>query len=309
MNDAPRPALEEAARRFFETARETALDSLYWATTVLGPHCWPGSLDYTRETLPTDPVEYASFVDEVTNAIALLETLEAIEPPIAHTHAAQQAFVDVVSLARGTGTTSPAPRVGPILCKTAHTAAWALRSALIASPWDLAHRDRETSGEGVARLREEFQNSDPIAQWERWRPILNHWENGSIFRVDFPQLENQIQEEWAACTTTYCTPAPVAWQQEALQKMGLTGPNPPSSPIGSGLYSALDLAEKYGLPPNSLRKRLERWRSENPEGWTEVMDTDRKPRDPQYLYREEAIEAEISKMLKRKGVTRTSHEK
>lgn len=47
------------------------------------------------------------------------------------------------------------------------------------------------------------------------------------------------------------------------------------------------LARMFNLPLPMVSKRLERWRKQNGEGWTENQE--RKPRDPKYLYRLGAV--------------------
>jgi hypothetical protein len=44
----------------------------------------------------------------------------------------------------------------------------------------------------------------------------------------------------------------------------------------------------------ALRKRLERWRHENPDHWEELAD--RKPRQPKYVYREAAVLSVIAEL-------------
>jgi hypothetical protein len=48
-----------------------------------------------------------------------------------------------------------------------------------------------------------------------------------------------------------------------------------------------DIAEKLNLPAESLRKKLDRWRSTNQDGWQEV--TEPKRGEPKYVYRIGAI--------------------
>jgi hypothetical protein len=58
------------------------------------------------------------------------------------------------------------------------------------------------------------------------------------------------------------------------------------------------LAELFGVGSGALQKRLERWRADNPnesgKGWIEVPD--RKPREPQYLYRVGSVRPIIDAM-------------
>lgn len=60
--------------------------------------------------------------------------------------------------------------------------------------------------------------------------------------------------------------------------------------------SAADLAERNGLEEQrgALDKRLQRWRFQNGNGWIEVPDSDRRPRDPKYLYAPAAVQSVIN---------------
>jgi hypothetical protein len=49
----------------------------------------------------------------------------------------------------------------------------------------------------------------------------------------------------------------------------------------------VDLANKLGIDREALRKRLQRWRRDNMDGWQEIADA--KAREPRYLYRVGAI--------------------
>lgn len=61
----------------------------------------------------------------------------------------------------------------------------------------------------------------------------------------------------------------------------------------AGMLSAADLAAMHGVPPEPLRKRLERFRRQHLDGgWHEV--TDRRPREPKYLYDPRAVEPILS---------------
>ncbi len=65
--------------------------------------------------------------------------------------------------------------------------------------------------------------------------------------------------------------------------------------------SSREIAEKAGVPHDPLRKRLDRWRSKNPDqsgaGWFEVSD--RKSKDPQYLYCVGSVRAIVDASSKR----------
>jgi len=66
--------------------------------------------------------------------------------------------------------------------------------------------------------------------------------------------------------------------------------------IGPGWLSPADIAKKYGLNQDSLRKRLDRFRRNHADGWMEVPNSERTQRGPKYLYREDAIKSVIDDM-------------
>ncbi len=55
------------------------------------------------------------------------------------------------------------------------------------------------------------------------------------------------------------------------------------------------LAEQFGVAAEALRKRLDRWRSQNGEGWVE--NTERGPREPKYLFRVGSVRPLIDAMI------------
>jgi hypothetical protein len=58
--------------------------------------------------------------------------------------------------------------------------------------------------------------------------------------------------------------------------------------------TATDLARLFGVEGDALRQRLNRWRKKNDGGWKEV--TDRKPREPKYLYRDGAVRSIVGSL-------------
>jgi len=66
------------------------------------------------------------------------------------------------------------------------------------------------------------------------------------------------------------------------------------SPVLAGRLSSRELANHYGLGPERVRKALERYRKEHDEAWVEV--TDRRPREPQYLYDPKAVAQLLERM-------------
>lgn len=71
-------------------------------------------------------------------------------------------------------------------------------------------------------------------------------------------------------------------------------------PVATWLSSS-DLARRHGLVEkrDALDKRLNRWRFENGNGWLEIPDSDRRPREPKFLYDPTAV-AEIIDAMKGK---------
>jgi hypothetical protein len=58
---------------------------------------------------------------------------------------------------------------------------------------------------------------------------------------------------------------------------------------------ASEIAERLGLPRETVRKRLDRWREKQADGWYEV--TERKSRDCKYLYKIRDILPAIDDLL------------
>jgi hypothetical protein len=73
--------------------------------------------------------------------------------------------------------------------------------------------------------------------------------------------------------------------------------DPTAPPHGNSRLGHTEIATTYGLPPEALRKRLERFRFAHSEGWQEVPDTERGPRDPRYLYVLSAVMPVVNEML------------
>jgi hypothetical protein len=64
--------------------------------------------------------------------------------------------------------------------------------------------------------------------------------------------------------------------------------DPGGSIEGNAYFSPKELAQRYGVNQDALRKRLERWRKQNPDGgWIE--NENRGGRDPKYIYLESAV--------------------
>jgi hypothetical protein len=89
------------------------------------------------------------------------------------------------------------------------------------------------------------------------------------------------------------------FQNEAKNDVSL-----PHGLMGRELLSCGDLAKKFGVPKDALRKRLERFRAESGRGYETVENRGR--RQAQYLYYFDAVEGIISEL---KNVRQMSAEK
>lgn len=72
----------------------------------------------------------------------------------------------------------------------------------------------------------------------------------------------------------------------------------------AGWWSVRDIATKYNLNQENLRGRLKRWRHHNAEGWMEVSAPERRPREPKFLDRPDAVKPVIEDMLGSQNVRR-----
>lgn len=75
----------------------------------------------------------------------------------------------------------------------------------------------------------------------------------------------------------------VAVQSEATQRAVAAAPVEPVK----GLFSPAQLADQYKLPVDAVKKRLERYREKNHNGWIENMDA--RPREPRFTYDHDAV--------------------
>lgn len=74
-------------------------------------------------------------------------------------------------------------------------------------------------------------------------------------------------------------------------------PQPPTQAgeLTDGLYSASELAQRYGLGQDALRKKLERYRERHLDCCVE--NSDRRLRAPRYLYKLKDVKGVIDEML------------
>ncbi|GMV79774.1 MAG: hypothetical protein AMXMBFR7_09580 [Planctomycetota bacterium] len=119
--------------------------------------------------------------------------------------------------------------------------------------------------------------------------------------LEFPdQLPNPVpddlavRDEEAAHAAGCATDAHSSRAEHAiLTARGLSEGSP-----SNGYFSSTDLAMRHGLDSEALRKRLERWRKENGEGWIETPN--RKSRQPAATYQESAVWAVLKALKARK---------
>lgn len=69
--------------------------------------------------------------------------------------------------------------------------------------------------------------------------------------------------------------------REAAAELG-SEPAPAGLAKAKGKLTHLELAQRFGLDAEPARKRLDRWRERNMDGWAEV--TDRRRGEPKYVY-------------------------
>lgn len=121
-----------------------------------------------------------------------------------------------------------------------------------------------------------LEADDP--RWHGW--IRSH---ANSFRRLMPWLVdsyNAISQEWRAAVR-YLESRPSLADEEEPQ------PTAVDKPGDEAFLSYLDIAKRFNLSPEAVRKRLERWRKKNLDGWREVDD--RRRTEPLYLYQYLAV--------------------
>jgi hypothetical protein len=160
---------------------------------------------------------------------------------------------------------------------------------------------------GCGTLEHSWQNLQPPARDPEamqalvrcWRQVLEHY-NWRLFIPGERPHRGKVPWVWPDVPPI---PAQLLNDMEraarALAPAESAPPPEPARPSGPALgefdgqatLSSGDLAQRYGVPKEALRSRLNRWRGKNPAGagadWHEV--TDRRPRAEKYLYRVEAV--------------------
>lgn len=98
-----------------------------------------------------------------------------------------------------------------------------------------------------------------------------------------------INHEWAAAR---------AYVEQLTGNRRESPEDRPAAVTVATWLSSSDLARRHGLVEkrDALDKRLKRWRFENGNGWLEIPDSDRRPREPKYLYDPSAVAEVIDAM-------------
>jgi CRP-like cAMP-binding protein len=115
------------------------------------------------------------------------------------------------------------------------------------------------AGVGVARVIQNREQGDEIA-----RKKLSSAKSRCEERL------NHLAERWEVAIAQNQPAAPAA--DDSLARL----------PDDATMNHA-DIADTLNIDREALRKRLERWRQNNADGWQEIADA--KAREPKYLYR------------------------
>lgn len=116
----------------------------------------------------------------------------------------------------------------------------------------------------VAGLLNTAGESDPIPTWANYLELLRG------YVADLFAVRDAVKTKDAD-----------AGNQPASGTENATGDDP--------LLTHVELAARYNLEREAARKKLDRWRSKNSNGWIEATDT--RPNEPKYLYRLSAVES------------------
>ena len=109
--------------------------------------------------------------------------------------------------------------------------------------------------------------------WERVGTIL-----ATHFKADLDNLYEQTKELAARVKSEHD-----AYGARKDQRAVAAAPVEPVK----GLFSPAQLADQYKLPVDAVKKRLERYREKNHNGWIENMDV--RPREPRFTYDHAAV--------------------
>lgn len=165
-------------------------------------------------------------------------------------------------------------------------------AAYVIVPGELVELSRELAGYGVpklipaenpARLHSEGERIEIEAKL--WRVDGKAMVSGPLPRCVVARVNVEVLWD-AAAELSKVIEAELSCTPEIVELL---------APRRAGLLSASDLARMNDVDPERLRKALERWRLKHFDGgWHEV--TDRRPREPQYLYDPEAVANVIARL-------------
>lgn len=86
------------------------------------------------------------------------------------------------------------------------------------------------------------------------------------------------------------------WDNAEDQPVATETPQRPEPALPNAMLSAPELARLYGVDPDRLRKRLERWRMDHDTGYIEVDFGSRAPREAKYLYQVSAVQPILERL-------------
>ncbi len=108
-------------------------------------------------------------------------------------------------------------------------------------------------------------------------------------------LASAIADKEAAMTEADGIDA--AWRTRDGKAAALTAKAEPASDTpDDAMLTHSQIAERYGVPAERLRKRLDRWRGKHLDGWQQV--TDRKTREAGYVYRMGSVRSIVKNLAK-----------
>ena len=141
--------------------------------------------------------------------------------------------------------------------------------------------------------------TDP--QTNQYKPKLTEFQNWSIgslphdlMHICSDAIVSDLERWMALCHKAWQVVRPEALTQQVEAKLPASS-NPPLPLVDDeARLSPAELADRYAVPKDALRQRLDEWRKKHHEGWYEV--TDRKPREAQYIYRVGSVRHIIEQM-------------
>lgn len=116
---------------------------------------------------------------------------------------------------------------------------------------------------------------------------------GTLFAANLERALLGIQT--IVCRDAKNHPPVVKTEQPEPETPATVEPPAKQPTIDDNAYlSPSKLAEIFSVPQNPLEQRLKRWRQGHADGWIENQE--RKPREPQYLYRVQTVRAVVKQL-------------